>query len=60
MKPNIHKILELCISQGIDRGWNRAHKHNDNPSEYIIKDNVEENIMYEIAEYFTFDSEDLT
>jgi hypothetical protein len=60
MKPKVYKILELCISRGIDRGWNRAHKHNDNPSEHCIKDSIEENIMNEIAEYFIFDSEDLT
>lgn len=58
MKPKVRVILELAIEQGVNRGWNRAHKHIENPEEHIIKEHLEEAIMSAIYEYFTFDGED--
>jgi hypothetical protein len=55
LKPNIYRILSDCIERGIDSGWNKAHKHTDKPSEYLIKEQISHYIGLEIDEYFNFD-----
>jgi len=59
MKPKLRVIIEQCIDRGIERGWNRAHKHIPEPSEQHIKGELENCIMAEFYDYFTFDPEDI-
>lgn len=59
MKVNDYKVLEECVSRGIDRGWNRSYKHTDKPSEELIKKEMEDNVLLEISEYFKFNNEEL-
>ena len=58
MKAKTLVILEMAINVGIKRGWHRAHKHIDNPNEGTICDNIEECVMSEIHEYFSFSEDD--
>jgi len=58
MKPKIRVILELAIEEGVRRGYSRAHKHIENPSEGAIIEHIEENVMSAIYEYFTFDEDE--
>ena len=58
MKPKIHVILSQAIEEGTRRGYMRAFKHNEDPSEEIICETIEECVMSQIYEYFTFDEED--
>ena len=58
MKPKLHLVLELAIKNGIDYGWNRAHKHTDTPSEDLIKQEMEEAIWHEIYEWFDMETDD--
>ena len=55
MKPKYYEILSCCIEKGTELGWNRAHKHNNNPDKNYILENIEDSIMNEIFENFTFD-----
>ncbi len=57
MKPKIRVILEMAIEEGVRRGYSRAHKHVDNPTEGAIIEHIEEAVMSQIYEYFTFDEE---
>ena len=59
MKAKTLVILEMAIEVGIRRGWHRAHKHIENPNEATIRDNIEECVMSEIHEYFSFEDENL-
>ena len=52
MKPKLIPLLELCIENGINRGFTRAFKHNDNPNGGQIKESIAEAIMFEIYEWF--------
>lgn len=54
MKAKELRILEMCIDNGIERGWNRAHKHIEKPSPGVIKDDIALEVMNEIHEFFTF------
>ncbi len=60
MKPNMYKLVSNCVDNGVNYGWNRAHKHTDSPSEAQIKDEIYNAVMNEICEWFVFhsDSED--
>ncbi len=48
----------MAIEEGVQRGWRLAHKHVDNPTEENIKEKIEDAVMSQIYEYFTFDEED--
>lgn len=54
MKPKFRPLLEQCLENGIRRGYYRAHKHNENPAQETIFDEIEECIMSELYEWFTF------
>ena len=58
MRPKFRIILEQAIQEGVRRGYSRAYKHIDNPSEGAIVENIEEQVMSSIYEYFTFNEED--
>jgi len=58
MKPKFHVILEMAIEEGVRRGYSRAHKHVENPTEGAIIEHIEECVMGSIYEYFTFDEDE--
>ncbi len=58
MKVKFRVILEQAINEGTRRGYCRAFKHNEDPSEEVICETIEECVMSQIYEYFTFDDED--
>ena len=58
MKPKIRVILEQAIEEGVRRGYSRAHKHVENPTEGAIIEHIEDAVMSAIYEYFSFDEED--
>lgn len=57
MKPKVRVILEQAIEQGVRRGYQRAFKHTDSPSEPHILTTIEDCVMDSIYDYFTFDDE---
>ena len=58
MKPKFRVILERALEEGIRRGYRRAFIHNEDPSEEIICETIEDCVMSSLYEYFTFDNED--
>jgi len=57
MKPEFRVILEQAIEEGVRRGYSRAHKHVENPTEDAIIGSIEDCVMSSIYEYFTFDDD---
>ena len=55
MRAKIRQILEECIINGIEYGYERAHKHTDTPKESYIQGCIEDAIWLEIDERFEFD-----
>jgi hypothetical protein len=55
MKAKIRHILEECIINGIEYGYERAHKHVDEPHESHIQGCIVDAIWLEIDERFEFD-----
>jgi len=58
MKPKFRVILEMAIEEGVRRGYHHAHKHVENPTEGVIIEQIEDNVMSSIYEYFDFDEND--
>lgn len=58
MKVRTKLVLEECIERGTARGWRLAHKHVENPTEGAILERIEEAIMAEIYEWFSFDDDE--
>ena len=57
MKPKFRVILEQAIEEGVRRGYLRAHKHVENPSEGAIIESIEDHVMSSIYEYFDFEQD---
>ena len=45
MKPNFRKVLEIAVEQGVSYGYNRAHKHIENPAPGAIIDSIVDNVI---------------
>lgn len=55
MKPKFRNVLEMAIEEGVRYGYNRAHKHIENPSEGAIIDSIVEQVMSSLYEWFDFE-----
>lgn len=58
MKPRFYKILEQSIESGASRGYIRAFKHTDSPTEDAIIASITNAIMGELHENFNFEDDD--
>ena len=57
MKPKTYVILERAVEEGARLGYNRAFKHNENPSEEAIVESVVDGVMLSISEVFAFNDD---
>jgi hypothetical protein len=57
MKVKYAAILDRAIEDGVRRGYRRAHKHVEKPEEEAILGHIQDCVMGEIYEYFSFDDE---
>lgn len=55
MHVNEYAVLDRCAEEGIQHGWNRAHKHTDTPDPAMLRVHIRDAVMLEICEYFSFD-----
>ena len=58
MTPKFRVILDQAISEGVLRGYRRAYKHVENPTEEAICEQIEDCVMGSLYEYFDFPNED--
>lgn len=58
MKVRTRLVLGECVERGAARGWRMAHKHVENPSEEVILEKIEDAIMGEIYEWFSFEEDE--
>jgi len=43
-------IIARAVEEGINYGWNRAHKHTDKPDEHHIKNEINTAVMNSLSE----------
>ncbi len=58
IKLNTYKIISDVVEIGITRGWNRSHKHSDNPHESTIINEIHSAVMNELCEILKFDEDE--
>ena len=58
MKVKMYPLIERLAEEGIEAGWNRAHKHTDTPDEEEIKRCIKQCIVLGFYEAFYFDQEE--
>jgi hypothetical protein len=57
MRANEYKVIEMVVEEGLSYGWNRAHKHVENPSPEDIREAQGDAIMGDLSEWFFFEEE---
>lgn len=57
LRPKTWPVLEMAVTDGVTRGFNRAHKYIDSPTEDDYKRYVVECVMGEISDWFHVDNE---
>lgn len=57
LRVRTYDVLYRAVEEGVGYGWHRAHKHNDNPDEDTIKQQMLDGVMNAVCEYFTFGDE---
>jgi hypothetical protein len=50
-----YNVMQMAVSTGVEYGYNRAHKHNDSPSDDEIKEAICKAVMDDICEWFVFE-----
>ncbi len=50
--PKTYDLLDRCVHDGIGFGLTRAYKHDSNPNEDTIRENIHREIMNEIMAWF--------
>jgi len=58
MKVNVYVVLCRALEEGIAVGWSRAHKHTDKPTEEAVKNDIENEVLNAICEFFKFEDEE--
>ena len=56
MKVKEYNVVEKCIENGVEFGYNRAFKHTDTPDADKIKNEIVSAILHEMCEWFEFDN----
>jgi hypothetical protein len=54
-KIRLYPLIDETVENGVDYGWNRAHKHTDTPSEEVIKDAIHQAVMSALCELIDFE-----
>ena len=54
MRPREYRLMQDCLENGLRRGYRRALKHTDCPSEDQILESLQTNVMGEIIQFFAF------
>lgn len=55
MKVKTYSVIERAVEDGVNYGWNRAHKYTDSPTEDELKQQMMMAVMHEICEWVEFD-----
>lgn len=55
MKAKEYNLIAECVENGVMLGWNRAHKHTDQPDPQHVRECIERAVLNEICEWFDFE-----
>jgi hypothetical protein len=55
MRAKEYPLLVEAVECGVARGWRRAYKHTDAPTEETVRDTIIEEVIGEVCERFELD-----
>ena len=55
MKANEYMLMVQCVEEGYKYGYNRAHKHTDNPTSIELELAITDAIVNAMTEWFMFE-----
>ena len=58
MKVREYVLVCRAVEEGVELGWNRAHKHTDEPTPEAVKAAIDDAVMNALTEVFVFDDVD--
>ena len=53
-----YNVMAQAVENGVEYGWNRAHKHTDTPDDVTIKQAIIDAVMNDVCEWFDFAPEE--
>jgi hypothetical protein len=59
MKTKNYRILLMAVEEGVRYGVSRSKKHDPNPSDEVVVDNLINAVMSQILEYFSFNENEI-
>lgn len=54
MQPREYRLFTECLENGLRRGYRRAFKHTDTPTEEQLLESLHTNVLGEVHEFFAF------
>ena len=57
MRPKFRVILDQAIEEGVRRGYHKAYKHTDAPTDEAVISTIEDCVIGALYEYFDFEEE---
>ena len=55
IQVNAYEVLRRAVEEGITLGWRHAHKHTEKPDPEQVREQIANDIMNEVCEYFKFE-----
>ena len=55
MRPDTYRLMVMAVEEGVKRGYQRAHKYVDDPTEEQMCDAVTTEVVNSMCEWFAFD-----
>jgi hypothetical protein len=52
---NAYEVIDRAVEEGLKRGYYRAHKHADNPSEDSLLNEMKTAVMGSLSEILNYD-----
>ncbi len=56
IKVRLWDLVSDAVERGVSRGWYRAHKHVDRPSEELLKQKIEDEVMNTLSEVIDWEN----
>jgi len=50
-----YEVIARAVEEGIQMGWNRAHKHTNTPDSDHVMESIYNEVMNSVCEMFDFD-----
>ena len=55
IRVRAYPILARAVEEGVAAGYRHAHKHTDTPSEELLREHLERDVLSAISEVFDLD-----